>query len=530
MKGLSNKLNMCGIVGFLSFSSTNTPSIEKFSRSIDLLSHRGPDNKGIFFENNIALGHRRLSIIDLSELANQPFSNKERHAWITYNGELYNYVQVRETLIKRGHHFYSNSDTEVILNAYLEWGTDCLDHFNGIFAFAIWDIKKQQLFLARDHIGVKPLFYSIFEGVIYFSSEIKPLLNLNSGLKKADMKGLNSFFSLSYIPAPDTGYENIKQLEPANYLVYKNNNVIIQRYWSLPLDGTKLNYSEDEIVDRLDTMLFNAVKRQTISDVPVGVFLSGGVDSFAIANIVSRLSVKDIKAYSIGFNKKEYNELDNAKLAADKLGLELVSEILNENEANIYEQVANHSSEPFADSSSIPVFLLSKMASKNIKVALSGDGADELFGGYSTYLANKYMKRYRKIPIFIRKNIISPFEMLMPDFGMKYTLKEKASRFIYVSKKTGIKSHAHWRSILPQEYKEMIYSADFYHAVRNHNPFENYENKIIEAKKDAKFCNIMPSLLPISTTNGFSDLESISFITVLANSLKCFFIPSDVPE
>lgn len=476
---------MCGIFGFYDFEYGNR-NLDKtiFDKALDSMSHRGPDGRGTHTELGINLGHRRLSIIDLTEQALQPMCSIDKATWITYNGEIYNYLELRKTLISKRYTFKSNSDTEVLLNAYLEWGQDCVNHIRGMFSFAIWDSNKSELWLVRDQIGIKPLYYSIHKGCIYFASEISALLSIPQIPKQSDLCGINSFFSFGYIPAPSTGYKFIKQLLPGHSLVVsKDNKIKNLQYWDLPLNANKQSGSEEDILCEMEHIFNRVVKQQTISDVPLGIFLSAGTDSFAIARSLKKSGLENIRAFSIGFQNKEFNELDMTQLAAKALDYNLTSKIIDDSFVKeILKLVSPHAKDPFADSSSIPMYALCEMASKHVKVALSGDGADELLGGYSVYNANKYAEIYRQIPEFIKNDIIKPISNWVPDYGGKYTYREKAQRFIYGAERGKYHDHASWRVLLTKEQKKQVYSEDFYNEIKDHDPFLPYSDQILKAK------------------------------------------------
>lgn len=498
-------LSMCGIVGYYEYECRQRIEPDVFRRSIDLLSHRGPDASGIYTDLGIGLGHRRLSIIDISDAAAQPMASSDKQIWLTYNGELYNFPELKILLQQKGYHFRSSSDTEVVLHAYIEWGIECVRRFNGIFAFAIWDARLKRMFLVRDHIGVKPLFYTDYNGIFYFASEVPALLNFPNIPREPDYLGIDSYFTFSYIPAPYTGYKHIRQLLPGHYLIFEKKSQHIIKYWDVPFGEKKIRTSEQEYLDEMDALFAEVVARQMISDVPVGIFLSAGTDSFAIARTIVKTGKKDIQAFSIGFKHQAFNELDKTRLAAKTLEIPLISQNLGEDIEHIIDHVARHSQEPFADSSSLPLYLLSEMASRHVKVVLSGDGADELLGGYPIYKANHYAEIYRRFPSWIRTGLLRPLARWVPDIGGKYTYKEKVSRFLYGAEQGKGLDHVSWRVFIHQEWKKKLYTPDFYHAVKEFNPLELYLNHILHAK-----------------AQGCSDLDACLYA-----DLK-FYLPNDM--
>ncbi|MBF0363755.1 MAG: asparagine synthase (glutamine-hydrolyzing) [Oligoflexia bacterium] len=501
---------MCGIFGHYSFNAKFNIDRELIERCTDLLSHRGPDGRGVFYSDGVALGHRRLSIIDLSDRASQPMSDPEGKVFLTFNGEIYNFIELRRILQKDNHYFITDSDSEVLLHAYLEWGIECVHKLRGIFAFAIWDNRdnKRRLYLCRDHVGVKPLYYSIIDGTIFFSSEISPLLAIPNIHKDPDYYGIDCFFSFSYIPAPLTGYKYIKQLEPANYLMAEQGKVHIRKYWDLPFDEKGQKNSDKDHIHNFEELFTSVVKRQMVSDVPVGTFLSSGVDSFAITRAVKKINQQDVLAFSIGFESKQYDELPFTKMAADTLGIKLISKRFPQQQDHfnkLVREVIKKTQDPFADSSSLPVYFLSKVARENVKVVLSGDGADELLGGYSVYRANDYIKTYLQIPTFIRKGLIKPFSAIVPDRGGKYTFREKIKRFIYCADQEEDYRHTSWRVILRKEQKKLIYTSEFYKQVEDFNPLDLYAQHIKYAR-----------------LRGRSELDSCLYADFK------FFLPSDM--
>lgn len=496
---------MCGIIGYLDYKNYSYKIEDSiFDKLIDSISHRGPDGRGKKVSEGIGFGHRRLSIIDLSENAVQPMVSSNEEYWITFNGEIYNFPVLKKELINKGYKFKSDSDTEVLLNSYIEWGIKCLDKISGIFAFAIWDSKSRRLFAARDQIGVKPFYYSDYNGVFFFSSEILPLMLNDDIPKELNYHGLDSYFSLGYIPAPDTGFRAIRQLEPAHYIIIENKKISINNYWDVEFNDVRKIKNTNTYISELDEILTAVVQKQTISDVPVGVFLSGGIDSFAIARALRNGSDTNHKAFSIGFDNINFDESKFSKLSASALDIELVFNSFLTT-SDLFNKASYFMMDPFADSSSLAVYLLSQMTAKHVKVALGGDGADELFAGYSTYSIRKYLDLYSALPNFIKMGLIEPLKNLVPDIGNKYTYKEVFSRFLYAARKGKFHDHTNLRVIVPQELKKKIYSAEFYKMTKDYNPLEKYYNYIIDAKN-----------------RGFSDLKAL-----LYSDLK-FYLPGDM--
>ena len=389
---------MCGINGF---SFREEGLVKKMN---DRVKHRGPDDDGVFVDDNISLGHTRLSILDLSQKGHQPMLNKDNNLVLIFNGEIYNFRELRESLKKLGHEFVSESDSEVVLAAYEEYGRDCLQKFNGIFAFAIWDKSKNELFLARDRVGVKPLYYYNEVGKLIFSSEIKAILD-HPIERKLNMEALNIYFRTLYVPAPMTMFEGIKKLEPGSYLIYKNNKVEIKKYWQ-PTDLSNLTNRQDAVHD-IKSLMKDTVRLQMISDRPVGVFLSGGIDSTVITGLASENKKEKLKTFSVGFDiapEKFSADATLAKKTSKHFGTDHNEFVVTGNDVlENLEDVIYHMDEPVANSTQVATYLLSKHTSKQVPVVLGGDGGDELFGGYERYRLSRLISRFQMLPKHLQK-------------------------------------------------------------------------------------------------------------------------------
>jgi asparagine synthase (glutamine-hydrolysing) len=389
---------MCGIVGFS--SSKEFQSLKEFlPQAVSSLTHRGPDDSGFFFDEHygIGLGHRRLSIIDLSEAGRQPMSNDDETVHIVYNGEVYNFREIRETLEKRGHGFKSGTDTEVILKSYLQWGIECLQRFIGMFSLAIWDGQKQCLYLARDRLGIKPLYYYFSQKSILFASELKGLMALKSFKREIEPDSISLFLHYQYVPSPKTIFKNTYKLLPGHYLVFDGENLSTRSYWSPP-DGPESASSkavdEEELVGQLDKLLTQAVDARLISDVPLGALLSGGTDSSTVVALMQKVSTAPVRTFSIGFNEEGYDEAPWAAKVANHLGTDHTELYVTPQEAmEVIPSLPEIYDEPFADSSAIPTFLVCQLARSDVTVALSGDGGDEQFSGYVRYWSTEAMAR-----------------------------------------------------------------------------------------------------------------------------------------
>jgi len=436
---------MCGIVG--AWTPQNKINKDILLKMRDSLSHRGPDDSGFYIDekNNLGLGHRRLSVIDLSEKAHQPMLSENGNLIMVYNGEVYNFQEVKKELEKKGYKFRSNSDSEVVLKSFQEWGIDCLKRFQGMFAFAIWDNEKRELYLFRDRFGVKPLYYYFNKKELLFSSEIKSFYSYPQFKKEIDFKALSLYFKFGYIPAPLTIFKNTYKLEEGTILKIDSKfNFQKIRYWEPEkyFQEEKIIKSEEEIVNELEGILTKSFKYRMVADVDVGVFLSGGIDSSLITALLQKNSSQKLKTFTIGFKEKEYDEAPFARKVSEILGTEHNELYLSSKEIkNGLQDYIGIFDEPFGDSSSLPTYLLAKFAKEKIKVALSGDGGDELFLGYDKYKAVDKVMRLSSLAklgsrIFLEtlgpqniKNIYSFLSRLLP-LPQYSNLREKTSKLI----------------------------------------------------------------------------------------------------
>jgi len=398
---------MCGICGFIHFDGLRSASENILRAMTDTLAHRGPDDAGYYLGRGAALGHRRLSIIDL-KTGHQPIFNEDKTLVIVYNGEVYNFPELKEALVKKGHRFSTHSDTEVILHAYEEYGEDCVNRFNGMFAFAIWDEKVRKLFMARDRFGKKPLYYAVFDNQFIFGSELKALLKHPSVKREISPEALSKYLAYEYVPSPLSILKNVKKLEAGSKISVANGSVgNTAYYWDLPSGRTHCT-DVVEAESRLLVLLKESVKKRLISDVPLGVFLSGGIDSSAVVSLMAELTDPSrIKTFSVGFGEKSYDESSDARLVARHFGTDHHEEILGpEKMLEVFPKVLDQLDEPFADSSIIPTYLVSQFTRKHVKVALGGDGGDELFMGYPSFLAHKINSRLGMLPPVFAKGFL----------------------------------------------------------------------------------------------------------------------------
>jgi asparagine synthase (glutamine-hydrolysing) len=446
---------MCGIVGRLNFDGK---PVKKNDLAVmcGAISHRGPDNQGIWVKSQVGLGNRRLSIIDLSPNGNQPISNEDQTVWMTFNGEIYNFSSLKKGLTKKGHKFKSNSDTEVIIHLWEEYGINCLKFLRGMFALALWDMKKQMLFLARDRMGQKPLKYYLDDKKLIFASELKALLATKEVKKEVDLEAVDHFFSLEAVPAPLTGFRGIEKLPQASYLLVKNGKVSVKKYWQ-PEFLPKIKLTQSEIEEKVLDKLTKAIKLRMMADVEVGAFLSGGVDSSAVVALMSKLGQKKISTFSVGFSEKEYSELKYARIVSKKFKTNHHELILSPQSFSLVSKLAQVYEEPFGDPSALPTYLLSQMASKKLKVVLNGDGGDDIFAGY---------QRYQKFgPLNLVSRLMPKQVRVLAKFGLGLpgSLGRKTQTLLDLISQPGFGQYAaaYLGLQAPEKFKQDLYRKEF---------------------------------------------------------------------
>jgi asparagine synthase (glutamine-hydrolysing) len=388
---------MCGIAGFVESSSPSAPFDFESSRVLvhrmcDVIRHRGPDDEGLWVGEGVALGMRRLSIIDLST-GQQPIHNEDRTVWVVFNGEIYNFKSLRRTLEDAGHTFYTSTDTEVIVHAYEQWGTNAIPRLRGMFGLAIWDTRSRTLLVARDRIGIKPMHYATVNGRLYFGSEIKSLLEAPDLPRDLDMDAVDHYLSFLYTPRDGSIFKSVRKLPPGHLLTWTRGAATIEQYWELPATESYRG-SEADAVQQLQAVLTDAVRSHLVSDVPLGAFLSGGVDSSLVVGLMSAASSGRVKTFSIGFNEPAFDELDHARRVARHFDTDHHEFVVEPDAIGILDRLVSHFDEPFADSSAIPTWYVSEMARRHVTVVLSGDGGDELFGGYDRYLPHPHVAAF----------------------------------------------------------------------------------------------------------------------------------------
>jgi asparagine synthase (glutamine-hydrolysing) len=514
---------MCGIAGIIKKSG---PLHENELVSMtDSLRHRGPDGSGYHFHEHVGIGHRRLSIIDL-EGGKQPLCNEDKTIWITFNGEIYNYPELKKQLQQAGHRFQTNSDTEVIVHAYEEWGTNCVKKLRGMFAFAICDQRKRELFLARDHFGIKPLVYGFTKECFCFASELQAI-RLAPGFESAiDLNALDLYLQFQYIPAPHSIYKNVYKLPPAHFMRvnFDGTPVECQSYWQLEYK-TNHNSSKAQWLDEFDSVLKESVKAHLLSDVPFGAFLSGGIDSSAIVTYMAQEMKQPVKTFSIGFHEKAYNELDYARLVAKHWGTEHHEEIVVPDALAILPDLVTHYGEPFGDSSAIPTWYVSRLARQHVTMVLTGDAGDEIFIGYDFY-TNRWNRHLSPVP----EHLPGYKKLLYPLLN-----KVNPKRFPYRTSTTS--DWFRYKKFFHDDYRNAFWLSEFHHEIQSDNSgfiqdlfieygrvghfqkgaaidFRNYLPNDILAKVD--IASMMHSL---ETRTPLLDLKVVEFAATLPQEL-----------
>jgi asparagine synthase (glutamine-hydrolysing) len=429
---------------------------------IEAERHRGPDDSGIWSDELCALGHRRLAIIDLSPAGRNPLSNEDGSIWITFNGEIYNFQQLRHDLERLGYRFRTRTDTEVVVSAYEQWGVEAIRRLRGMFAFGLWDRRKRRLLIARDRVGKKPLFYTQAGDRFVFASELQGLLAARDIPREVEPSAIDAYLEWGYVPAPDTAFKGVKKLPPAHWMTVDLGSgepqIRIERYWALEYEP-KLSISEEEASEAIREKLAEAVRLRLISDVPLGAFLSGGIDSSIVVGLMARASGHPVKTFSIGFKEAAYNEVDHARRIAEKWGTDHHEFIVEPDALSVLPRLVRHYGEPYADSSAIPTFYVSQMTRKKVTVALNGDGGDESFAGYERYLGNRLAERLQSIPG--SKMTARVLSRALPDSLNPRNRLRQARRFLSVATHPMEKRYGHWVAFFGDAAKQRLYARQF---------------------------------------------------------------------
>jgi asparagine synthase (glutamine-hydrolysing) len=537
---------MCGICGTI--KAGNKPLDKNILKKMcDSLSCRGPDDEGFYCKSfqvqdreiQVGLGHRRLSIIDLSQSGLQPMSNEDKTVWLVYNGEIYNFNEIKPELEKKGHQFKSNTDSEVIIHLYEEEGIDCVKRFNGMFAFAIWDERLKKLFLCRDRLGIKPLVYYDDGQNLIFASEIKAILCYPDVKKEIDWQALDFYLTFNYIPAPKTIFKNLYKLEPGHYLLAENGKTTTKKYWdinsdrSFPIDKFK---NDSERIDYYKRHLFDlmekAVQKRLIADVPLGAFLSGGVDSSIIVGLMARGSSMPVKTFSIGY--KDLPFFDETKYSREVAAFNRTEhhefKLGHKDILEAFPTVLETFDEPFADSSAVPTYIVSRETRKHVTVALAGDGADELFAGYRMYQGEYMAGFYSALPSLLRKNMIEPLANSLPDSRDKryYEYIRRFKKFVLGMSGSLSERFFSWQEIFPSDLRKKLMKP----ALHHHISFEDGK-KFIGNKLNRFDSDNINRMLYAATTNSLPGdmLNKVDWMS-MKNSLEARvpFLDHDVVE
>ncbi|MBV9598723.1 MAG: asparagine synthase (glutamine-hydrolyzing) [Chloroflexi bacterium] len=449
---------MCGITGVAGSLRTEPATLQRMT---DQLRHRGPDGEGTFWSDDVGLAMRRLAIIDL-DTGDQPIFNEDREVCVVYNGEIYNFVELRSELEARGHRFATHGDTEVIVHAYEEFGPECVERLWGMFALAVWDSRRRLLLLARDRLGKKPLVYYAdpVSGGLAFASELQALLAHPDVPREVDPSAIDDYLTYLYVPAPSTAYRDIRKLPPGHRLVWQAGRVSVEPYWEVRF-GDKRSLTEAQAVEEFGALLRDAVRRRLIADVPLGAFLSGGMDSSSVVAEMAALSSRPVKTFSIGFGERDFDELRYARQVARRFSTEHHELIVEPRALEVLPTLVRHYGEPYGDSSAIPTYYVAQMTRQHVTVALNGDGGDELLAGYERHWAARIAARYDTVPRFVRHGLIRPLIPLLPEPRQRRAFLRRAKRFMAAAHLPVFDRYLHWVGAYTPAQKAALYTPEF---------------------------------------------------------------------
>lgn len=528
---------MCGIVGKYSLAEKELVDEQIIRKMCSTIIHRGPDDHGIYVKNSIGLGMRRLSIIDLQG-GRQPIFNEDKTVVIVYNGEAYNFLKLRDELKEQGHKFKTQTDTEVLVHAYEQYGIDFIKRIRGMFAFALWDERKKRLILARDRLGQKPLYYTEVNGTLWFCSEIKSILVDPLVERAVDLQSFDYYLTFNYIPAPRTIFKGIKKLPPGTMLICENGNTKLHKYWALD-NSTNYSFDENECASILYDLLSESVKIRLAADVPLGAFLSGGIDSSIIVSLMAQHSVAPVKTFSIGFTDNDFSELEYARLVSQRFETEHHQHILTSDVKNLIPKLIWYYNEPVGDSSAIPTYYVSKMTRQYVTVALSGDGGDELFAGYGKYPLIQNILSKNPINHSLRltlSKLIKSWDLGYLQFN---SILKRIKDYVGYHFSTACDRDFIWISRFDNYYKSKIYSKDIKQIIDSKKAREFYESKLNKSFSKDTFSKILfvdlTSYLPddllikvdiasmansLEVRSPFLDHKFVEFAASIPNSLK----------
>src|SRR5438093_9560945 len=460
---------MCGIAGKFNFDAANPIDRERLAAMTEVLAHRGPDADGFYVDEGIGLGHRRLSIIDLST-GDQPLANEDRTVWVVFNGEIYNFADIRAELEGFGHRFRTHSDTGVIVDAYEQWGDALVDRFRGMFAFALWDQPRRRLLLARDRLGVKPVYYAVTGSGLTFASGIKARLEDPDVPREWSAEALDAYLALSYVPTPQTMYRAVAKLPAAHLLVAERGRVSIKPYWDVHFAGDGDPAREDEYLEQLDALIAESVRLRRVSDVPLGALLSGGIDSSAIVSAMAKVCPGRVVTTSVGFDHESFNELEYARAVAGHLGVEQHEKLVRPDIVDLLPKLAWHLDEPFADSSAVPTYYVSQAARERVTVALSGDGGDEPWAGYARHRVERQELAAR--------SWLGPAAGLAGRLAAGVPLAVKGARSLrhLALSPSDACAHKHVYGQFESALRRTLYAPEFADAVKDSDPLTRYRD------------------------------------------------------
>jgi asparagine synthase (glutamine-hydrolysing) len=506
---------MCGISGFVNGDGRRAdPAV--LERMNGAIVHRGPDDDGFFYDQNAGIAMRRLSIIDVAG-GHQPIHNTDSSKWIVFNGEIYNYQALREQLEDLGHNFYTRSDTEVVVHLYDEYGVDCVQHLRGMFALAIWDKQAKELFLARDRVGKKPVLYSHQpNGDLIFGSEFQALLKHPDVSREVDVTAIDDYLSFLCVPAPKTAFKAIRKLEPGHWLKWRDGKVRTERYWQ-PDFSKKINISEQEAIEETTRLVAESTRLRMISEVPLGAFLSGGVDSSLVVALMAKESLGPVKTFSIGFEEQDFSELKYAKKVAEHVGAEYNEFIVRPNALDVLPTLVDHYGEPYADSSAIPTYYVSKETRAHVTVALNGDGGDESFAGYERYVAMQMAEAYNRVPKPLRAVFVEAPVGMIPTSELRRSRVRDAKRFLTAANLPRNERYFRWMSTFNRDAKRELLTAEFENSVSSNEPSDLLEKWFAAANGSSI---LDATLLTDQMTYLPNDLLVKVDIASMANSLE----------
>lgn len=530
---------MCGICGIVNHKDGDPVSRDLLEKMTAVLAHRGPDSHGIHIGRSAGLGHRRLAVIDRTSLANQPMSNEDGSMWLVFDGEIYNFKSLRQQLEGK-HTFRSQSDTEVIVHLYEEYGEDCIEHLRGMFAFALWDSTAEKLLMARDRLGQKFIYYTSGPERLLFASEIKSLLQDDALTRVPNLNALHDYLSLSYTPGGETAFENVYRIPPAHKLVYEKGRLTLSRYWQLSYAAASVRPPDpgqvkEEIIERLR----ESVSLRLVSDVPLGAFLSGGIDSSTVVALMMQLLDRPVKTFSIGFEEKSHDESHYARMVSRALGTEHYEYTLSPDITSILPEVIAQYDEPLADPSAIPTYYLAKMARQHVTVALNGDGGDENFAGYDRYVKSKVALHYHRLPSPVRRSLTSLFSRLVPGGLAHDNILGRLREFFSAGDMSPAEMYCRWLFIFNRYDKPALYTAEFSSAINTGDSEERIERLIhssdgkdfIEAAVHADVLTYLPDDLlvkmdratmahALESRSPFLDHTFMEYVAALPAGLK----------